>query len=435
MGSKAKKRTRSYTDRERAEVLELCAEMGASQAAAKLGLPRGTVSCWWWKHQKKGKDAKETQASATSSKPATSAEREGGKASTAQPAGAKQKRRVARKYTPSEKARALEHMAKHGVTATSRELGISRFSLYDWKRKVERAAAGLGESPTSGPDPKDLEEQRNAEILAMWKRHPGLGPSQIRNQLKRQGIKVSVKTVRDVMTDAGYRPPSSKKLPHDETFEAVRPNHLWHLDFVQRWINRCSTFTLIIIDDYSRFVVGHCVTDTERADPVIQCFDEAVNRHGKPEMVLHDKGSAFWSWSGVSRFTRLITELGIDQIPAQFKEWNGKLEVFNANLQKELFDAHHFYDVSEMRRRLASHLHWYNHQRTSHALGGLMVPADRYYGREEEVRAAMAAGTGNLPDLHTIDLRNRLMDVFHIVQRGAQTDIWLMGKKLLTLDR
>jgi hypothetical protein len=119
-----------------------------------------------------------------------------------------------------------------------------------------------------------------------------------------------------------------------------------------------------------------------------------VTRHGRPEMVMHDKGSAFWSWKGISRFTGLLTELGIDQIVAEHKEWNGKVEVFNANLHKELFDAHRFYDVAEMRRRLATHLHWYNHARTHHALGGLLVPADRYYGRVEEVLARIEAGAG-----------------------------------------
>ena len=44
------------------------------------------------------------------------------------------------------------------------------------------------------------------------------------------------------------------------------PNHCWHLDFVQRFIGRASTFTLILLDDYSRFVVGHGVDDAERAE-------------------------------------------------------------------------------------------------------------------------------------------------------------------------
>ncbi len=118
---------------------------------------------------------------------------------------------------------------------------------------------------------------------------------------------------------------------------------------------------------------------------VISTFEEAIARHGKPEYVMNDGGSAFWAWRGISRFTSLLTELGIDQIHAEKKEHNGKVEVFNANLHKELFDRHRFYDLAEMKRRLAAHLHWYNHARTHHALGGLLVPADRYYGRAQEV--------------------------------------------------
>jgi hypothetical protein len=38
----------------------------------------------------------------------------------------------------------------------------------------------------------------------MWHQHPGFGPSQIRNILKRSGFKVSVGTVRHVMEGNGY---------------------------------------------------------------------------------------------------------------------------------------------------------------------------------------------------------------------------------------
>jgi hypothetical protein len=47
-----------------------------------------------------------------------------------------------------------------------------------------------------------------------------------------------------------------------------------------------------------------------------------------------------------------------------------------------------------MRRRLEAHLYWYSHARTHHALGGLLVPADRYYGRVAEVLARIEAGAG-----------------------------------------
>jgi hypothetical protein len=150
-------------------------------------------------------------------------------------------------------------------------------------------------------------------------------------------------------------------------------------------------------------------------------------------MVMSDKGAAFWSWKGVSRFTALLTELGIDHLEAEHKEWNGKVEVFNANLHKELFDAHRFYDLAEMRRRLAAHLHWYNHGRTHHALGGLLVPADRYYGRVDEVLARIEAGAGrDSSDL--LDLRERCLELFKVTSKGGVAEVWLLGQRLLELS-
>ena len=151
---------------------------------------------------------------------------------------------------------------------------------------------------------------------------------------------------------------------------------------------------------------------------------------GKPERVIHDKGSAFWSWRGISRFTSLLTELGIDQIEAVHKEWNGKLEAFNGNLHTELFDVHRFFDVSEMRRKLGTHLHWYNHARTHHSLGGLLVPADRFYGRAAEVLVAIEAGAGR--DLGDgLNLRDRVLELFKVTCKGGVTEVWLMGQPLL----
>jgi transposase InsO family protein len=163
---------------------------------------------------------------------------------------------------------------------------------------------------------------------------------------------------------------------------------------------------------------------------VIDTFEQAVARHGRPERVMHDKGGAFWSWRGISRFTSLLTEMGIDQVVAEHKEWNGKVEVFNANLHKELFDKHRFYDVAEMQRRLALHLHWYNTARTHHALGGLLVPADRYYGRVDEVVARIEAGAGREVG-DGVDLRERCLELFKVTSKGGTPEVWLLGQRLL----
>jgi transposase InsO family protein len=439
---------RTYTKEQRAAVVADVPALGVIDAAKKHGVPQSCVSRWA-KDAGVRRDAPATPAGAEASARETKSEKPKSEteheppvdkpASVSAPAEVQPpmrrplKSRVAKLYTPSQKGEILEHAGAHGVTEAAKKFGVSRFSIYGWQRKVARAAAGCGPSPTTGPAPKELEALRDKEILDEWHRHPGLGPSQIRNQLRRKSIRASTNTVRRVMEERGYRPPKVERKAHDQRFEAVRPNHLWHLDFVQRNIHRANTFTLILIDDHSRYVVGHGVDEgAERADFVIAAFEEAVGRHGKPEMVMHDKGSAFWSWKGVSRFTTLLTELGIDQIEADHKEWNGKVEVFNANLHKELFDAHRFYDVAEMRRRLAAHLHWYNHARTHHALGGLLVPADRYYGRVDEVLARIEAGAGrDAGDL--LDLRQRCLELFKVTSRDGVAEVWLMGQRLLDL--
>ena len=431
---------RVYTQEERDAALADVPTLGVKGSAARHKVSQSCVSRWAsaagiTRQAQAPEDASPVEAPRSTPEPKPDVTAAATPSAAPAPSASTSKRvlrasRIARLYTPSQKAEVVEHAGAHGVTAAAAKFEVSRFSIYDWQRRVAKAATGEAPSPTSGPSPKDIEAQRDKEILGEWKKQPGLGPSQIRNQLRRAGIKVSVHTVRRVMEDAGYRPPKVKREPHDQRYEAVRPNQMWHLDFVHRFINRTSTFTLILIDDHARFVTGHGVDDAERADLVLKTFEEATARHGRPESVMHDKGSAFWSWRGIARFTELLTEMGIDILPAEHKEWNGKVEVFNANLHKELFDVQRFYDVAEMKRRLAAHVHWYNHARTHHALGGLLVPADRYYGRVDEVLARIEAGAGrDVKDF--VDLRERCLELFKVTSRGGVPEIWLLGQKLL----
>jgi len=434
LGTRGRVKRREYGVEEREKILADAERLGVAEAARLHGMPQSSLSNW------RNRDARGVDKLRRKSKPArvqvvaTAAQGEApavpGDAATAAaaPVAGSSRKRAAKSYTPSQKAEVLELAAREGVSAASEKSGASRFSIYAWQKQLAKAAVGQGSSPTSGPAPREIEDKRDREVLDEWHKHPGLGPSQIRNQLRRRGIKVSTSTTRRVMEDAGYRPPKVKREPHDQRFEAVRPNHLWHLDFVHRHIHRASTFTLILLDDCARYVTGHGVDDAERAEMVIRTFEEAVERHGKPERVMHDRGSAFWSWRGISRFTALLEEMEVEQLPVKHKEHNGKVEVFNANLHKELFDRHRFYDLAEMKRRLAAHLHWYNHARTHHALGGLLVPADRYYGRAAEVLARIEAGAQREGD--ELELRERCLELFKVVSKDGVPEVWLLGQRL-----
>jgi transposase InsO family protein len=423
MGSK---NPRTYTAEQRRKAVERTKEVGCARASAELGIPAGTLSCWAYLARKAMAAAPATTALSPTGLDAGPAP---ASPEPTPPVPSTRRARVARVYTPSQIAQALERVAAIGVRPAAKELGISRTTLRDWERKAARAARGEGPAPTSGPDPRTVGARRDAAILAEWRKQQGLGPSQIRNQLRRAGTKVSVQTVRRVMEEAGYRPPKVERRDHTGSWEAVRPNQLWHLDFVHRHIHKQPVFILALLDDFSRFVPGWALDDAERADAVIACFEAAVERHGRPEAVMHDGGSAFWSWRGASRFTRVLEEYGVDQIKVDHPQTNGKIEVFNANLHKELLDRVTFPDVGELRRRLGPHFAWYNHHRTHHALGGLLVPADRYHGRVEEVMARVEAGAGVSDPL---DVAARTLELFRVVSQRGRPEVWLMGQKIFS---
>lgn len=437
----ANRRLRRYTAEEKASATARSMEVGYRVVSEETGIPWGTLSCWVFKARR----AAATEASPESTAPAPSepsaevsaADLPAAPEAAAAPAGTPTARpgstsrsRVAKVYTPSQIAQALERVAAIGVRPAAKELGISRTTLRNWERKVAQAAKGEGVAPTSGSDPKTVEARRDAAIVAEWNKQQGLGPSQVRNQLRRAGVKVSVQTVRRVMEDAGYRPPKVERRDHTGSYEAVRPNQLWHLDFLHRYVHGQKVFLLALIDDYSRFVTGWALDDAERADAVITAFEAAVRRYGRPEAVMSDRGSAFWAWKGSSRFTRLLEEYGVDQMIASVPQLNGKSEVFNANIQKELFNRVTFADVGDLRRHLGPHFSWYNHHRTHHALGGLLVPADRFHGRVEEIMARIEGG-GGAPD--PLDLSTRTLDLFRVVSHRGKPEIWLMGRKLFEL--
>ena len=74
---------------------------------------------------------------------------------------------------------------------------------------------------------------------------------------------------------------------------------------------------------------------------------------------------------------------------------------------------------------------WYNQHRTHHALGGLLVPADRFHGRVDEVLARIESGSG-APDV--LDLTLRTLDLFRVVSHRGKPEIWLMGRKIFDIN-
>ncbi len=220
-------------------------------------------------------------------------------------------------------------------------------------------------------------------VIDTMKKFPGMGPMQIRDYNHRHfGISMGVNTVRKVMEDNGWYPSYSRKVVITEEpmrYEAIRRNYMWHLDFKQFHINRCKVYLLFIEDDCSRFIVGHELSDAERVDVVIEVISKCITLHGKPETIMSDGGSAFYSWRGISKFTSFLEEFGIDQIVAKIPRVNGKVESINQKIEKELLLTQNFSSLNHLESELIEWIGLYNYRRPHQGLGNLQVPADKYY--------------------------------------------------------
>ncbi len=343
-----------------------------------------------------------------------------------------------RRYSPAVKAQILEDARDTSVDEAATKHGCSAWSIYEWRKQQKRAAKAThrikaedqGASEPDEPVPADTtQEERQRLILQMWRQQPGLGPSQIRNQLKRKGFKASVNTVRTIMEEHGYVQPRTRRREHTGRYEAIRPLQLYHLDFCHFHVHRQKQCLLLILDDYSRFIPGWTLLKSEHAAGVLDALEKTVNRYGRPEAVMTDRGGAFHAWRGLSQFERQLEEYGIDHYLAKEPQVNGKAEALMATVQKELIRQVEFTDLADAQRQITRWVLFYNYRRTHHGLGGLLVPADRFHGWEQETLKRIEQGHGaDFQDL--LSPEERGLELFKVVSEAGQPAIYLMGRKV-----
>ncbi len=348
------------------------------------------------------------------------------------PTAPKKRSACGRRYSPAQKAQILLDAQKSGVEEAVAKHGCSAWSIYEWRRQQKRdeKAAPATERASQPPESPDATQaERRDLILKMWRQQPGLGPSQIRNQLKRKGYKASVSTVRAIMEEHGYVQPKTRRKEHTGRYEAIRPLQLYHLDFCHFHVHRQKQCLLMILDDHSRFIPGWTLLKSEHASGVLEAFEKTVNRYGRPEAVMTDRGGAFHSWNGLSQFERQLEEYGIDHYLAKEPQINGKAEALMATVQKELIRQVEFTDLTDARGQIRRWVRFYNYQRTHHGLGGLLVPADRFHGWEHQTLKRIEQGHGaDFQDL--LSPEGRGLELFKVVSVAGQPAVYLMGTKV-----
>ncbi len=192
----------------------------------------------------------------------------------------------------------------HGLSISkqAKVLGISRGSVYYLPRAVS---------------PADLVIMRRMDELHL--EFPFAGSRMLRDLLRQEGIDIGRRhgatLMKRMRIDALYRKPNtSKPAPGHKIYPYLlrgmtiaRANQVWAMDITYIPMARGFVYLAAVVDWFSRRVLSWRVSITMEAAFCVEALEEALARHGRPDIVNTDQGSQFTSHD----FTGVLLAAGI----------------------------------------------------------------------------------------------------------------------------
>ena len=258
-------------------------------------------------------------------------------------------------------------------------LGVSPSAYYEWAGEQEALHAR-----------RDAELR--AHIQALFVQFKGrYGAPRIHNELAKEGARVSRKRVARLMRESGLRAKTARKykattdsnhaLPVapnllERRFDVSAPNTVWVSDITYLWTRQGWLYLAVIVDLYSRKVVGWSLRQRMTADLVCEALDAAVSaRRPPPGLLFHsDRGSQYAS----KIFRRRLFRYRMKQSMSRKGNcWdNAVAESFFATLKKELVRNHAFPTRDAARSDVFEYIEAFYNRRRAHSLLGYETPTD-----------------------------------------------------------
>ena len=259
-----------------------------------------------------------------------------------------------------------------------RLLGVSTSGYYAWIKR--------------GPSKRAIEDASLTELISeihslSWGIY---GAPMIHEELAERGIHVGRKRVARLMKAVGLQGVSRRKKAWttrrdtnarpapdlvDRDFTADGPNMLWVADitYVPTWAG--FLYLAVVIDVWSRRVVGWAMADHLRTELVMDAFDMAVTTRRPTDVIHHsDQGCQYTSLA----FGKRCQELGVKPSMGSVGDCydNALCESFFTTLECELIDRFTFRTKRDARLAVFRWIEaWYN-QRRRHSSIDRMSPVN-----------------------------------------------------------
>ena len=262
------------------------------------------------------------------------------------------------------------HQAVHPVAALCRSLGVSPSGYYAWRKR-----------PLSPRARADVEV--TAQIEAVHRDSRGTyGAPRIHAELTAAGIPIGRKRVARLMRGAGLQGVSRRKFRttvRDETarpapdlvdrqFTVASPDRLWVADitYVSTWAG--VLYLAVVLDAWSRRVIGWAMESHLRTELVVAALDMAVVQRRPTDVIHHsDQGCQYTSLAFGGRCRAAGVRPSMGSVGDAYD--NALCESFFATLECELLDRQRFPTQADARLAVFDFIEgWYNPRRRHSAL-------------------------------------------------------------------
>jgi putative transposase len=265
------------------------------------------------------------------------------------------------------------------ITRQAEALNVSRSSVYYLPRAVPEA---------------DLVIMRRLDRLHL--EFPFAGSRMLKGLLAAEGSQVGRRHVKTLMRRMGIealyrRPRTTKPEPGHKIYpyllrgkEITRPNQVWAMDITYIPMARGYVYLAVVLDWASRRVLSWRVSITMEAAFCVETLQDALEKHGKPQIFNTDQGSQFTG----AAFTGVLTDNGIAISMDGKGAWrdNVFVERLWRSVKYEEVYLRAYDNVGEARASIGRYLDFYNCRRPHSSLDG-MTP-DRAYFEPLPIRTA-----------------------------------------------
>jgi putative transposase len=262
--------------------------------------------------------------------------------------------------------------SKLAVRAQCRLAGVSRATVY--ARRTPRIAG-------------EVELLLCQVIDEQYTRRPFYGSRKMVEYLRTVGHVVNRKRVQRMMQAMGLAgmapgPNTSKSHPQHKIYPYLlrgipitRPNQVWSIDLTYIRLAHGFAYLVAVIDWYSRKVLSWRISNGMEAAFCVDCLEDALRMHGRPEIFNSDQGSQFTSDAFTGVLKRECITISMDGRGRAFD--NIFVERLWRSVKHEDVYLNGYGNMGELMLGLTAYMIFYNEERMHQSLG-YCTPAKVY---------------------------------------------------------